>query len=105
VGAPQVDTDKVSQTTPFLHITWSGLVQIFGNLGILIYYIGWPALVGFGVLLVTVPTQVGCQAAWPSLSMWTKSGRLCACLFSMSSKMEGEVLIGDLPLFVAIKFS
>lgn len=59
-SALQVDTDKVSQTAPFLHTSWSGLVQIFGNLGILIYYIGWPALLGFAVLLVTVPTQVRC---------------------------------------------
>jgi hypothetical protein len=65
VVARQVDTDKVSQTTPFLHITWSGLVQIFGNLGILLYYIGWPALVGFVVLLVTVPTQVRCPPPGP----------------------------------------
>ncbi|GJP77074.1 hypothetical protein CLOP_g7507 [Closterium sp. NIES-67] len=53
----QVDTEKVSMTTPFLHFTWSGLLQIFINLGLLIYYIGWSAVAGFALLIITIPTQ------------------------------------------------
>ncbi|CAI5463391.1 unnamed protein product [Closterium sp. Yama58-4] len=53
----QVDTEKVSMTTPFLHFTWSGLLQIFINLGLLIYYIGWSAVAGFAMLIITIPTQ------------------------------------------------
>jgi len=43
----QVDTEKVSMTTPFLHTSWSALLQVFLNLGLLVYYIGWSALTGF----------------------------------------------------------
>ncbi|CAI7761253.1 unnamed protein product [Closterium sp. NIES-53] len=53
----QVDTEKVSMVTPFLHFTWSGILQIFINLGLLIYYIGWSAVAGFAMLIITIPTQ------------------------------------------------
>lgn len=45
-------------TTPFLHTSWSALLQVFLNLGLLVYYIGWSALTGFALLIITIPTQV-----------------------------------------------
>eukprot|EP00897_Mesotaenium_endlicherianum_P001676 jgi/Mesen1/1536/ME000133S00550 len=53
----QVDTDKVMQTTPFLHTLWSAPLQVVGYLALLLYYLGWTALTGFALLLVTVPSQ------------------------------------------------
>jgi hypothetical protein len=92
-----VDTEKVSQTTPFLHVTWSALLQvwrwsfpfdvvldapssllfyspipqIFANLGLLIYFIGWSALTGFALLIITIPTQVkDCEMLHPPTWIW-----------------------------------
>ncbi|CAI5942587.1 unnamed protein product [Closterium sp. NIES-65] len=67
----QVDTEKVSMVTPFLHFTWSGILQIFINLGLLIYYIGWSAVAGFAMLIITIPTQ----------------GKLVGLLLSMQRKI------------------
>eukprot|EP00850_Spirogloea_muscicola_P016072 SM000128S26205 [mRNA] locus=s128:124056:126590:+ [translate_table: standard] len=53
----QVDTDKVSMTTTFLHSTWSALLLVAGTVALLCYYIGWSALAGVALLIVTIPTQ------------------------------------------------
>ena len=96
----QVDTDKVSQTTPFLHLTWSSILQVLGNLALLIYYIGWSALTGFALLIITVPTQVtgttegagwGWGAStdgmgWDGLG-WAGQGKLVALLLTMQRRI------------------
>ncbi|KAL3689041.1 hypothetical protein R1sor_015350 [Riccia sorocarpa] len=53
----QVDTEKVNGASPFLQNTWSALVQVLGNVALLLYYMGWSSLVGIGLLVLIVPLQ------------------------------------------------
>ncbi|OAE35389.1 hypothetical protein AXG93_2587s1040 [Marchantia polymorpha subsp. ruderalis] len=52
-----VDTEKVNGASPFLQTTWSAIVQVIGNIALLLYYMGWSAMVGIGLLLLTIPMQ------------------------------------------------
>ena len=40
------------------HVLWDGAFQITGYMAILIYYIGWPALVGFVFMILAMFPQV-----------------------------------------------
>ncbi|KAG6545600.1 hypothetical protein Mapa_012954 [Marchantia paleacea] len=57
-----VDTEKVNGASPFLQTTWSAIVQVIGNIALLLYYMGWSAMVGIGLLLLTIPLQNGTLA-------------------------------------------
>ncbi|GBG31208.1 ABC transporter, putative [Hondaea fermentalgiana] len=59
VNLMQLDSTKLELfVATGLHVLWDSAYQIIGYLALLYYYIGWPAFVGLGVLLVAIPIQV-----------------------------------------------
>ncbi|CAM6094780.1 unnamed protein product [Calypogeia fissa] len=53
----QVDSEKVNGAFPFLQTMWSAIVQVIGNIGLLLFYMGWSSMVGVSFLLITIPLQ------------------------------------------------
>lgn len=51
------DLPRLEMTIMQGHYVWSGPTQIIAILGLLIFYIGWPALIGVGILVLMVPLQ------------------------------------------------
>ncbi|SPQ98048.1 unnamed protein product (mitochondrion) [Plasmodiophora brassicae] len=59
VNMVSTDTTRIEMLSGYLHYTWSGLFQIVLILALLLTTLGWPSLVGVGLLLVALPVQAG----------------------------------------------
>jgi ABC-type multidrug transport system fused ATPase/permease subunit len=57
INLMQVDSTKIEQVVPNLHVLWDGLFQIIGYLTILYTLIGWPCFAGLGVMILAAPSQ------------------------------------------------
>lgn len=57
VNMVSTDTTRIEMLSGYLHYTWSGLFQIVLILALLLTTLGWPSLVGVGLLLVALPVQ------------------------------------------------
>ncbi|KAI9004539.1 multi drug resistance-associated protein MRP [Hyaloraphidium curvatum] len=52
-----VDADRISSTMPYLHVLWSGPLQILVALALLYRQLGPSMLVGLGVILLMIPVN------------------------------------------------
>jgi hypothetical protein len=50
-----VDTQKILETSCYLHYTWTTPLQVVLSVSLLLYVLGWPALAGVAVMVVMVP--------------------------------------------------
>jgi hypothetical protein len=57
VNLMQIDATKIEGFTTQLHVIWDGAYQITGYVSILLFFIGWPALVGVVFMIVAMPVQ------------------------------------------------
>ncbi len=57
VNYMSVDTQKLGDLLSYLHMVWSGVLQLAICLGFLFYFIGVSALAGFVVMIIVIPSQ------------------------------------------------
>ena len=57
VNLMQIDASKMENFTTQLHVIWDGAYQICGYICILLFFIGWPALVGVVFMIIAMPVQ------------------------------------------------
>ncbi|KAI9184010.1 hypothetical protein H9P43_003063 [Blastocladiella emersonii ATCC 22665] len=68
VNLVSTDTNRLSdQAIPSFHQLWTAPLQVLVSMILMINFIGWPALVGFGFLLAFVPLQSRAMALVISL--------------------------------------
>ena len=53
----QLDASRVGDLVTYLHVTWSGLLQAFGYIGLLYSFIGWSVFGGLTIMVVLTPIQ------------------------------------------------
>ncbi len=63
VNLMQIDTQKILDNAQFIHILWAGIVQIGGAVGLLIWQLGWPAVIGVLMLMFLIPANA--VIMWP----------------------------------------
>lgn len=55
-----VDAQRLMDTVSYLHMIWSGPLQIIVSLVLLWQYIGASVLAGVGVMILTIPRTLPC---------------------------------------------
>lgn len=55
VNLMSLDTARLDLLAGYLHYIWSGPMQVLLIIGMLAWFVGWPALVGIGILLLSIP--------------------------------------------------
>jgi ABC-type multidrug transport system fused ATPase/permease subunit len=88
VSHQSVDTSRLDNTMPFLHMVWSGPLQVVVAFVLLFRIVSWSALAGLLVLILMVPTNVAITRVLATIQKTTakhKDSRL---------KLVNEVLQG-----------
>ena len=57
VNLMQIDAAKMENFVTQLHVIWDGAYQITGYVIILLFFIGWPALIGVIFMIIAMPVQ------------------------------------------------
>uniref|UniRef100_A0A0G4HMQ0 Uncharacterized protein n=1 Tax=Chromera velia CCMP2878 TaxID=1169474 RepID=A0A0G4HMQ0_9ALVE len=57
VNLMQLYSQRIEIFAMMGHALWDGLVQILGYTGVAVYLIGWPTVVGLGVIILLLPAQ------------------------------------------------
>ncbi|KAI9221891.1 hypothetical protein BC828DRAFT_356519, partial [Blastocladiella britannica] len=57
VNIVSTDTNRLDLCQPFLHMLWTCPLQVAIAMFIMVFYVGWPALLGIAFLILFVPVQ------------------------------------------------
>ncbi|ORZ34461.1 P-loop containing nucleoside triphosphate hydrolase protein [Catenaria anguillulae PL171] len=75
VNVISTDTNRLDIVMPYLHQLWTCPLQVTIAMALMINYVGWPALVGFGFLICFVPLQSRAMAPSQSFDASPARGR------------------------------